>query len=79
MWVSRSVHYNTNKETGGQAVLDRLLSGESCALVTDAGTPAISDPGEGSSRHRAILRSGPNVSRRSARVAVSLWGRRWSW
>ena len=27
-------------------VLDRLLAGESCALVTDAGTPAISDPGE---------------------------------
>ena len=32
--------------TGGQAVIDRLLAGESCALVTDAGTPAISDPGE---------------------------------
>ena len=27
-------------------MLERLLSGESCALVTDAGTPAISDPGE---------------------------------
>ena len=26
--------------------MDRLLAGESCALVTDAGTPAISDPGE---------------------------------
>ena len=30
----------------GQAILQRLLAGESCALVTDAGTPAISDPGE---------------------------------
>ncbi len=39
-------YHRHNKETGGQAVLDRLLSGESCALVTDAGTPAISDPGE---------------------------------
>ena len=27
-------------------MLDRLLAGESCALVTDAGMPAISDPGE---------------------------------
>ena len=27
-------------------MLNRLLAGESCALVTDAGTPAISDPGE---------------------------------
>ena len=29
-----------------EAVLERLLAGENCALVTDAGTPAISDPGE---------------------------------
>ena len=29
-----------------QAVVNRLLAGESCALVTDAGTPAVSDPGE---------------------------------
>ena len=27
-------------------MLERLLAGESCALVTDAGMPAISDPGE---------------------------------
>ena len=27
-------------------VRERLLSGESCALITDAGMPAISDPGE---------------------------------
>ena len=39
-------YYRHNTESGGQAVLDRLLAGESCALVTDAGTPAISDPGE---------------------------------
>ena len=35
-----------NHVTAGQAILARLLAGESCALVTDAGTPAISDPGE---------------------------------
>ena len=39
-------YYRHNTEAGGQAVLDRLLAGESCALVTDAGMPAISDPGE---------------------------------
>ncbi|MCI0569687.1 MAG: 16S rRNA (cytidine(1402)-2'-O)-methyltransferase [Myxococcaceae bacterium] len=27
-------------------ILERLVAGESCALVTDAGSPAISDPGE---------------------------------
>ena len=39
-------YYRHNSETAGEAVLGRLLAGESCALVTDAGTPAISDPGE---------------------------------
>ena len=39
-------YYRHNTEVGGQAVLERLLAGESCALVTDAGTPAISDPGQ---------------------------------
>ncbi len=39
-------YYRHNQQTGGQAVLRRLLAGEDGALVTDAGTPAISDPGE---------------------------------
>ena len=39
-------YHRHNTETGGQAILDRILAGESCALVTDAGMPAISDPGE---------------------------------
>jgi len=39
-------YYRHNQETAGQEVLSRLLAGESAALVTDAGTPAISDPGE---------------------------------
>ena len=39
-------YYRHNTQAGGQAVLERLLAGESCALVTDAGTPAISDPGQ---------------------------------
>ena len=39
-------YHQHNHVTAGGAILDRLLAGESCALVTDAGTPAISDPGE---------------------------------
>ena len=39
-------YHEHNAAAAGQAVLGRLLSGESCALVTDAGTHAISDPGE---------------------------------
>lgn len=39
-------YYRHNTETAGPAILKRILAGESCALVTDAGTPAISDPGE---------------------------------
>lgn len=39
-------YYRHNTETAGPAILNRILAGETCALVTDAGTPAISDPGE---------------------------------
>ena len=39
-------YHEHNHVTAGQSILSRLLAGETCALVTDAGTPAISDPGE---------------------------------
>ena len=39
-------YHEHNRAAAGQAILARLLAGETCALVTDAGTPAISDPGE---------------------------------
>ena len=39
-------YYEHNKNESGPRIVDRLLAGESCALVTDAGSPAISDPGE---------------------------------
>lgn len=39
-------YHEHNHVTAGRAVLARLMAGESCALVTDAGTPAVSDPGE---------------------------------
>lgn len=39
-------YFEHNKKERGQVIVDRLKNGESCALITDAGTPAISDPGE---------------------------------
>lgn len=39
-------YFEHNKRERGEIILERLIKGESCALVTDAGTPAISDPGE---------------------------------
>lgn len=39
-------YFEHNKRERGQIIADRLKAGESCALITDAGTPAISDPGE---------------------------------
>ena len=39
-------YHEHNKRERGENICDRLQAGESCALVTDAGTPAISDPGE---------------------------------
>ena len=39
-------YYEHNKATKGDRIVDRILAGETCALVSDAGSPAISDPGE---------------------------------
>ena len=39
-------YYEHNKAQKGSVILDRILAGETCALVSDAGSPAISDPGE---------------------------------
>lgn len=39
-------YYEHNKYASGEKIVARLLAGETCALVTDAGMPAISDPGE---------------------------------
>lgn len=39
-------YYEHNKAESGPRIVERLLAGECCALVTDAGSPAISDPGE---------------------------------
>lgn len=39
-------YFEHNKYASGGKILERILGGETCALVTDAGMPAISDPGE---------------------------------
>lgn len=39
-------YYEHNKNGRGNLIIERLKKGESCALVSDAGMPAISDPGE---------------------------------
>ncbi len=39
-------YYEHNKRERGEIIADRILKGENCAIVTDAGMPCISDPGE---------------------------------
>ena len=39
-------YYEHNKAAQGGKIVERILAGETCALVSDAGSPAISDPGE---------------------------------
>ena len=39
-------YFEHNKRERGEYIVSRIEAGEDCALVTDAGTPAISDPGE---------------------------------
>ena len=48
MGIKKSLvsYFEHNKAAKGNVILDRILAGETCALVSDAGSPAISDPGE---------------------------------
>lgn len=39
-------YFEHNKAQKGDWIVERILAGETCALVSDAGSPAISDPGE---------------------------------
>ena len=39
-------YFEHNKAQKGEQIVQRILAGETCALVSDAGSPAISDPGE---------------------------------
>ncbi|MFI3141384.1 MAG: 16S rRNA (cytidine(1402)-2'-O)-methyltransferase [Clostridia bacterium] len=39
-------YFEHNKREKGEFIVNRIMAGENCALVTDAGMPAVSDPGE---------------------------------
>lgn len=39
-------YYEHNRRERGEIILNKIVNGENCALVTDAGMPAISDPGQ---------------------------------
>lgn len=39
-------YFEHNRRAKGEIICDKILAGENCALVTDAGMPAVSDPGE---------------------------------
>ncbi len=57
-----SLHEHNEREKTPRLV-ERLLAGESIALVSDAGTPLISDPGQRSSRPRERRECGSKASR----------------
>lgn len=68
-------YYEHNKNTKGNLIIERVLKGESCALVSDAGMPAISDPGEDLVRqaHKAgiAVESVPGPSALVTALAIS--------
>lgn len=39
-------YYEHNRRERGEIITARIAAGEDCAIVTDAGMPAISDPGQ---------------------------------
>lgn len=39
-------YFEHNRREKGEIIVERILAGESCAIITDAGMPAVSDPGE---------------------------------
>lgn len=61
-------YYEHNLREKGELILGRILAGENCAVVSDAGMPCISDPGEDLVRLAAdagvetIVIPGPNAA-----------------
>ena len=68
-------YYEHNKNSKGNLIIERILNGETCALVSDAGMPAISDPGEDLVRqaHKAgiTVESVPGPSALVTALAIS--------
>ncbi|MBQ5911415.1 MAG: 16S rRNA (cytidine(1402)-2'-O)-methyltransferase [Clostridia bacterium] len=68
-------YYEHNKKERGGDIIARLLAGENCALVSDAGMPAISDPGEDLVRlayeHGIEVESVPGPSALITALAIS--------
>ena len=68
-------YFEHNRAEMGEKLLRRLLAGESCALVTDAGMPVISDPGEDivrqCARHGIAVCAVPGPSALVAALALS--------
>jgi 16S rRNA (cytidine1402-2'-O)-methyltransferase len=65
-----------NERTRTPGLIQRLLAGSSIALVTDAGTPGVSDPGTGlvAAAHRAGIRVEPVPGPSAALAALSASG-----
>ncbi len=68
-------YFEHNRREKGEVIVDRILSGASCALVTDAGMPAVSDPGEDLVRlcheNGIIVQSVPGPTAFATAVAMS--------
>ena len=74
-------YYEHNKTFKGERIVDRILAGETCALVSDAGSPAISDPGEDLVKQCAQagivvcanVRSLPIIAPRKLSLLITCW------
>ena len=68
-------YHEHNRFEAGESILSRILAGETCAVVTDAGMPAISDPGEDLVRlcheHSVKVESVPGPCAFSTALAIS--------
>lgn len=68
-------YFEHNMREKGEQIVSRILAGETCAIVTDAGMPAISDPGEDLVRlcheHGVTVESVPGPCAFSTALAIS--------
>ena len=68
-------YFEHNKITRGEIIIEKLLQGQAAAIVTDAGMPAISDPGEELVREAIekgiLVESVPGPSALTAALSIS--------